>query len=182
MLLDELMFEDPEFDLDLIEEGTEEIIQEGNIKAKGIGAPSKSKQLTRNIMITGSGDVSHQGRMKVSKPGIAISRSTSYNDYISIYRKNKDSIEFEGDLKKIQMNTKEYNYYEDLFIRNENLIQLVSQGNGKYDQYVDKAFVKDEQRRLEGLTVVRDTKGNASIYDKNNNLLQRENIMGERID
>ena len=48
-----------------------EIIEEGNIKAKEIGAPGKSKEKTRHIMITGSGESPYQGRMKVSKRGIS---------------------------------------------------------------------------------------------------------------
>lgn len=110
-----------------------------------------------------------------------MARNTDHDDYISIYRKNKDLIEFNGDLNKIKMNSKEYDYYKNLFIRNENLIQLVKQGNGKYDRYVDDALISDEKRRLSGLTVTRDNDGNASIYDKDGNLLYKENIRRERI-
>lgn len=160
----------------------DDIIEESNIDSSDVGAP-KNKGNVRYIMITGSGDSSHQGRMKVSKPGVRISRNSSHDEYISIYRKseNKNLIEYDGDLKKIDMKNKEYNFYEDLFIRNENLIQLVKTGKGKYDSYVDDALVSDEQRRSSGLTVTRDDKGNASIYDKNGNLLYKENIKGERI-
>lgn len=88
----------------------------------------------------------------------------------------------EGDLDKIDMTEKEYKYYIDLFIRNESLIQLVKDGKGKYDIYIDQAFVHDEQRRLSGLTIIRDKDGNASIYDRMGNLSYKENIMGERIE
>lgn len=158
----------------------EEIIEEANINSSDIGAPSKQGNV-RYIMITNSGKSSHQGRMKVSKPGVRISNKSSHNDYISIYRKNKNSIEFDGDLKKIDMKSKEYKFYEDLFIRNEKLIQLVKTSNGKYDNYVDDALVSDEKRRLLGCTINRDDNGNADIYDEHGKFSHRENIRGEEI-
>lgn len=171
----ELLFEQ------LSSDDSENLIQEAKISTKDIKAPGKNKQLPRYILITGSGASKHNGRMKVTKRGGQISRSTSYDDYIEIYRKDKNSISYDGDLNKIDMTYKEYEFYVDLFIRNESLIQLVRYGNGRYDDYIDAAFISDEQRRLEGLTVNRDMNGNATIY-RGDKLLYKENIMGERIE
>lgn len=88
-----MLFLEYDLEMDLLEmveleiQLNTDLIEEGVIKSKDIGAPGKSKDNARNIMITGSGNASHYGRMKVSKRGVTISRSTSYNDYISIYRK-----------------------------------------------------------------------------------------------
>lgn len=178
-LENELLFEQ------LCQEETENVIFESNINVTKIGAPGSKNKSHRNIMITGSGSSSHQGRMKVSKPGVSINRATSHNDYISIFRKDKNTIAFDGDLKDIKMNTSEYQYYENLFIRNENIIQLVKTGKGKYDNYVDDALIRDEQLRMQHKIVERDVDGNASIYkiDKEGNwvLLYKENIKGEKI-
>lgn len=119
--------------------------------------------------------------MKVSKHGEALSRATNHNNYISIFRKDKDTIEYNGNLKNIDMISSEYEFYKNLFIRNENIIQLIKNGKGKYDEYVDQAFISDEQRRIFGLVVHRDQDGNAKIYDNNGNLLYEENIKGEKI-
>ena len=132
-------------------------------------------------MITGTDKVGHNGRMKVSKYGVRISRSTSHNDYISIYRKNDTTIDYEGDLSKINMDNTEYNFYVNLFLRNEILINLAQ--NDKYIKYIDQAFISDEKdRRNNGHIVIRNQEnGNADVYDKNNNYLYTKNIKGERI-
>lgn len=159
----------------------EQTILEANINTKDISAPHKGKGNYRYIMITGSGISSHNGRMKVSKPGIKITRSTSYEDYISIYRSNDNTIVYEGDLKEIKMTDSEYQYYINLFLRNEVLIQIVKAGNGKYDPYVDKAFTDDEKARLRGLIVNRKANGDVEAYKSDSTLEYRRNIRGEDI-
>jgi len=156
-------------------------ILEANISVDQIGAPKNKNKKPRNILITGSGDSSHQGRMKVSKYGKNITRKSSHDDYISIYRKDKNTISYDGNLKNIDMKPSEYEYYKELFIRNENIIQLVKDEKGKYDEYVDDVLIQDEQNRLNGFTVIRDKDGNASIYNKDGKLDHKENIKGEEI-
>lgn len=176
-LEEEILFEQ------IFNEDTEsDPILEANISVDKINAPTpkKKNKRPRNILITGSGESSHGARMKVSKPGESISRRTSHNDYISIYRYDDDTITYKGNLKDIGMDSSEYKYYEDLFIRNENIIQLVKTGDGKYDQYVDDALIRDEQRRLNGYEINRDKNGNAEIY-KGNKLIEKENIRGDKI-
>lgn len=155
-------------------------IQEGNINSDLVGAPNK-KGNSRYIMITSAGSAKHPGRMKVSKPGSQISRSTSYNDYIEIYRKNATTITYDGNIKNINMKNKELDFYINLFIENENLIQFIRFNNGQYDDYIDSAFVRDIQARMSGLIVNRDRNGNAEIYNINGAFLYRENIKGEKI-
>lgn len=71
--------------------------------------------------------------------------------------------------------------YEDLFQRNEALIQYVRFSNGKYNDYIDNAFVNDENLRKCGYNVIRDRNtGNAMIY-KDDILVRKENIKGEII-
>ena len=159
----------------------EEIIEEANINSSDIKAPSKQGKI-RYIMITGSGISSHNGRMKVSKHGVRITRNTSHKDYISIYRKNNNTIDYEGNLKDIKMSNSEYQYYVDLFIRNESLIQIIKFGNGKYDSYADRAFIDDENDRLSGLIVrCNEINGDADVYNTEGKLLYRRNIRGEKI-
>lgn len=157
-----------------------DMIEEANINTKDISAPHKGNSNYRYIMITGSGSASHAGRMKVSKNGVRISRTTSHKDYISIHKSTDNTIVYEGDLKEIKMNNSEYQYYVDLFIRNQELIQLVK--TGKYDNYIDNAIIEDENARLSGLIVKRDaTNGNAEVYNTAGQLLYRKNIKGEMI-
>ena len=159
-----------------------EIIEEANISSKEIKAPGKKKESPRNILISGADKSSHEERMKVSKRGVSISQSTSHKNYISIYRKNKNTITFDGDLDNIDMSSSEYKFYEDLFIRNENIIKI-ARYNDQYKRYADIAFVKDEKYRSEGKAVVRDIDGNATIYKDASmtKIDHRENIKGEEI-
>lgn len=117
----------------------------------------------------------------MSRRGEVLSRNTSHNDYISIFRKDKNTIDYNGSLKNIDMSSSEYEFYKNLFIRNENIINLIKNGKGKYDQYADKIFISDEQRRISGLTVNRGPDGDAEIYDNKGKLLYMENIKGEKI-
>lgn len=173
-------FEDFETDL-LFEQLSleeEQTILEANISSEDLGIPFKSKK-QRYVMITGAEKVSHNGRMKVSKHGIRISRTTSYNDYISIHRDDSNTITHEGDLTKIGMSNAEYKYYVNLFLRNENLVNLAQ--DNRYDNYVDQAFISDELARNNGNTVNRHKNGDADVYNSAGELLYRKNIKGERI-
>lgn len=81
------------------------------------------------------------------------------------------------------MSNKEYKLYEDLFIRNENLIQFVSNSKGEYKEYIDNAFIHDEKLRREGYIVERDPKnGNAYIYLPNGDLVKVKSITGGELD
>ena len=98
------------------------IIHEENIDQRNLGIPLwKKKSMPRYIMITGSDESSHGGRMKVSLNGEHINNKNKIN-YISIYRKNNNSITYEGDFKNIKITIKEYELYEKLFLRNEDLL------------------------------------------------------------
>ena len=178
-------------DLDLLEEvGLEsvlddDILLEANISSKDIKAPGKPKQDPRSIMITGADLSSHEGRMKVSKRGVNINRKTSHNDYISIYRKNQNTVTYIGDLENIDMTESEYQFYKDLFIRNENIIKIARHDTGRMGAYVDDALIRDEKCRSRGLTVDRDIDGYATISKKNSKgeseVLYREDIKGVKI-
>lgn len=158
------------------------IMHEENIDQRNLGIPLwKKKSMPRYIMITGSDESSHGGRMKVSLNGEYINKKNKIN-YISIYRKNNNSITYEGDFKNIKITIKEYELYEKLFLRNEDLIWSIYFNRGMFGKYPDKAFINDEDRRRKGMIVIRDRyTGNAKIYDKNNNLIRVENIKGEII-
>lgn len=178
-----LNFEDFETEL-LFEQlalDDEHTVLEANIDTRDISAPHKGKGNYRYIMITGSGVSSHNGRMKVSKYGIKITRNTSHEDYISIYRSNNNAIVHDGDLKEIKMSDTEYQYYVNLFLRNEVLIQMVKTGKGEYDPYVDNALVDDEKSRLAGLIVNRKMNGDVEAYKPDGTLEYRRNIRGEYI-
>lgn len=154
---------------------------EANINQIYLGIPNGKKQ-PRNIMITGTENVSHSGRMKISLYGKPITRN-NHNEYIEIYRKNKNTITYIGNLKDINMSNKEYKLYEDLFIRNENLIQFVSNSKGEYKEYIDSAFIHDEKLRREGYIVERDPKnGNVYIYLPNGDLVKVKSITGGELD
>lgn len=60
---------------------------EANINQIYLGIPNGKKQ-PRNIMITGTENASHSGRMKISLHGKPITRN-NHDEYIEIYRKNK---------------------------------------------------------------------------------------------
>ena len=99
-----------DYEMDLLEMvelnstlNSDEFIEEANISSKDIKAPGKSKQDPRSIMITGADSSSHEGRMKVSKRGVNINRKTSHNDYISIYRKNQNTVTYDGKLENINI-------------------------------------------------------------------------------
>lgn len=95
------------------------IIYEANISQKDLYIKkSKNNSNPRYIMITGSDESSHGGRMKVSINGKHINPNNK-NQYISIYRKDDNTISYIGNLSDIKMNKKEYKIYEDLFLRNE---------------------------------------------------------------
>ena len=114
--------------------------------------------------------------MKVSSIGTRINK---YNkkDYISIYRSNRNTISYIGDLKAIKMSTKEYNMYVELFLRNEDLIWSIYNNHSKFGNSIDIAFINDEARRRQGLIVIRDRiTGDAKIFDSNNNLIKIEPI------
>ena len=157
------------------------LLMEQNIDQDNLGIPrSDNKRNSRYIMITGGDEAQHPGRMKVSSYGSKIKRNNK-NQYISIYRSNKDTISYVGDLHDIDMSHSELLEYEDLFQRNEALIQYVRFSNGKYNDYIDNAFVNDENLRKCGYNVIRDRNtGNAMIY-KDNILVRKENIKGEII-
>ena len=80
--------------------------------------------------------------MKVSMQGVPINR-TNQDKYISIYRKNKNTVTFEGRLNNIKMSSSEYEMYVDLFLRNEDLIQYANI-RPENEEFIDKAFIKDE--------------------------------------
>ena len=156
-------------------------LQEANIPAEELNAPQKRKEKSRYILISGSQTAKHPGRMKISKRGSSISRGTSHNNYIEVYKKNDNTITHDGNINNISMSSKELKFYYDLFSRNYNIIQMVKDGDNKYNEYIDNALVKDEQLRNSGKIVKRDTVGNVSVYDKNNNLLYKEDITGKKI-
>ena len=153
------------------------ILREGNVSQDDLGIPRyKNANNPRYVMITGSDESSHGGRMKVSSIGTRINK---YNkkDYISIYRSNRNTISYIGDLKAIKMSTKEYNMYVELFLRNEDLIWSIYNNHGKFGSSIDIAFINDEARRRQGLIVIRDRiTGDAKIFDSNNNLIKIEPI------
>ena len=66
------------------------VLNEANIDQDELGICYKQKA-SRFVMITGSSNSKHHGRMKVSARGIPINR-TNKDKYISIYRKNKNTI------------------------------------------------------------------------------------------
>lgn len=130
-------------------------------------------------MITAANKSDHSGRMKVSLYNTRITPNNK-NQYISIYRKDQNTISYDGSLKSIDMTTNEFKQYAQLFIRNENLIQFIRYTNGKYDSYADKAFIDDENLRRQGYNVIRDRfTGSADVYDQNNKLVYIKNIGGD---
>lgn len=154
------------------------VLNEANIDQDELGICYKQKA-SRFVMITGSSNSKHHGRMKVSARGIPINR-TNKDKYISIYRKNKNTITFEGSLRNIKMSSYEYEMYIDLFLRNEELIQYANT-HPENEKYIDAAFIRDENLRHLGAVVKRsrDT-GDAVIYYQDGTI-KYENIKGEEI-
>ena len=154
------------------------VLNEANIDQDELGICYKQKA-SRFVMITGSSNSKHHGRMKVSARGIPINR-TNKDKYISIYRKNKNTITFEGSLRNIKMSSYEYEMYIDLFLRNEELIQYANT-NPENEKYIDAAFIRDENLRHLGAVVKRsrDT-GDAVIYYQDGTI-KYENIKGEEM-
>ena len=156
------------------------ILSEANISQVDLGIPKyNKKKQPRYIMITAANKSDHSGRMKVSLYNTRITPNNK-NQYISIYRKDQNTISYDGSLKSIDMTTNEFKQYVQLFIRNENLIQFIRYTNGKYDSYADKAFIDDENLRRQGYNVIRDRfTGSADVYDQNNKLVYIKNIGGD---
>lgn len=154
------------------------VLNEANIDQDELGICYKQKA-SRFVMITGSSNSKHHGRMKVSARGIPINR-TNKDKYISIYRKNKNTITFEGSLRNIKMSSYEYEMYIDLFLRNEELIQYANT-HPENEKYIDAAFIRDENLRHLGSVVKRsrDT-GDAVIYYQDGTI-KYENIKGEEM-
>ena len=154
------------------------VLNEANIDQDELGICYKQKA-SRFVMITGSSNSKHHGRMKVSARGIPINR-TNKDKYISIYRKNKNTITFEGSLRNIKMSSYEYEMYIDLFLRNEELIQYANT-HPENEKYIDAAFIRDENLRHLGSVVKRsrDT-GDAVIYYQDRTI-KYENIKGEEM-
>ena len=154
------------------------VLNEANIDQDELGICYKQKA-SRFVMITGSSNSKHHGRMKVSARGIPINR-TNKDKYISIYRKNKNTITFEGSLRDIKMSSYEYEMYIDLFLRNEELIQYANT-HPENEKYIDAAFIRDENLRHLGAVVKRsrDT-GDAVIYYQDGTI-KYENIKGEEM-
>lgn len=156
------------------------ILSEANISQVDLGIQKyNKKKQPRYIMITAANKSDHSGRMKVSLYNTRITPNNK-NQYISIYRKDQNTISYDGSLKSIDMTTNEFKQYVQLFIRNENLIQFIRYTNGKYDTYADKAFIDDENLRRQGYNVIRDRfTGIADVYDQNNKLVYIKNIGGD---
>ena len=154
------------------------VLNEANIDQDELGICYKQKA-SRFVMITGSSNSKHHGIMKVSARGIPINR-TNKDKYISIYRKNKNTITFEGSLRNIKMSSYEYEMYIDLFLRNEELIQYANT-HPENEKYIDAAFIRDENLRHLGAVVKRsrDT-GDAVIYYQDRTI-KYENIKGEEM-
>ena len=154
------------------------VLNEANIDQDELGICYKQKA-SRFVMITGSSNSKHHGRMKVSARGIPINR-TNKDKYISIYRKNKNIITFEGSLRNIKMSSYEYEMYIDLFLRNEELIQYANT-HPENEKYIDAAFIRDENLRHLGAVVKRsrDT-GDAVIYYQDGTI-KYENIKGDEM-
>lgn len=139
------------------------ILLEENINQKELHIPlSRPGIKPRYVMITGAG--SHAGRMKVSLHGVKINPKNK-DKYITIYRKRNDENEYEGNLRNIKMDSKELEIYNNLFDRNKELIQYVVTSKDKINGWlIDDAFIKDEEKRMEGYEVKRDSiTGNAEI-------------------
>lgn len=153
------------------------VLNEANIDQRSLGIQTNKRP--RFVMITGSSKSKHHGRMKVSMQGVPINR-TNQDKYISIYRKNKSTVTFEGRLNNIKMPSSEYEMYVDLFLRNEDLIQYANI-HPENEEFIDKAFIKDENLRHLGAVVKRsrDT-GNATIYYKDG-IIKYEDIKGDEI-
>ena len=154
------------------------VLNEANIDQDELGICYKQKA-SRFVMITGNSNSKHHGRMKVSARGIPINR-TNKDKYISIYRKNKNTITFEGSLRNKKMSSYEYEMYIDLFLRNEELIQYANT-HPENEKYIDAAFIRDENLRYLGAVVKRsrDT-GDAVIYYQDGTI-KYENIKGEEM-
>ena len=152
-------------------------ISEANISSSDIGIGKRDKE--RFIMITGTNNVSHGGRMKISKIKKRINKNTSHSDYISMHYDGKKIVH--EPLTNINMSNKEFKEYENLFMRNINLINL-AQDSSKM-QYVDSALIRDETMRKLKHNVVRDKNGLATIYNKEdeNKIDYIENLEGEII-
>lgn len=160
------------------------IMHEANISQKQLGMPKVKKQNPRYIMITGGSTSGHAGRMKVSAPGVTIDRGNK-SKYISIYRKDKDTITYKSQnpgmgYKDIGMSNAEYKQYEDLFKRNENLIQF-ARSHPEYEQYIDAAMIHDENMRNKGYIVNRDKISGNAIVLSGNDCISYKNIKGENI-
>lgn len=152
-------------------------ISEANISSSDIGIGKRDKE--RFIMITGINNVSHGGRMKISKIKKRINKNTSHSDYISMHYDGKKIVH--EPLTNINMSNKEFKEYENLFMRNINLINL-AQDSSKM-QYVDSALIRDETMRKLKHNVVRDKNGLATIYNEEdeNKIDYIENLEGEII-
>lgn len=156
------------------------IMHEENIRQDKLGIikdKHNKKKPYRYVMVTGAAMADHPGRLKVSDCGVKI-KPNNKNQYISIYRQNKNTISYEGNYRNINMTCDELNQYKNLFERNENLIQFIRYSSGMYDARIDNAIIEDEMLRSQGYIVIRDRNtGSRSVYDSNNNLLYTTNIM-----
>ena len=122
----------------------------------------------------------HGGRIKVSARRATINANNK-SDYVSIYvanEKNKD-VRIEGNPKNIKLKGDELEYYKNLCLRHNNLIQCATDPNML--DYAEKAFIEDEQRYVNKINYKRDRNGNLTIYDKEDKVTAKYNIKGDEI-
>lgn len=151
----------------------------GNVYTKDIGLKGKKE---RGILITYAPGT-HSGRMKISASGKSVN---SNSEYITIYYDNNDIIldkKCKRTLDDIDMNSKEFKTYKDLYLRNKELINLAGNLKDNLDD-INDAFRNDEILRNKKHKIVeRDKDGNATIYDeKHPDIVEKRiNLKGEEI-
>jgi hypothetical protein len=150
------------------------------LESEDLGLPVKGGK-SRIIMIGMTGN-QHGPRIKISKYGKGIKRNDK-KSYVGLYTKDEptgnDKFYFEGDPKNVDLRGEELKSYEDIFIRNYNLIRLAQDSSNLDD--CETALLNDEKLYRDGVKYERDKFGTLIVYDDKGNISYRKNLKDDKI-
>ena len=154
------------------------VLETNAFSADEISAPKKKSNKARYILIGKSKDASRPGRMKITKRGKSITSDHNNCISISVANENNGTFNIDGNPDNIDMNNKELNYYKELCLRHNNLLQCA-----KWAELndVQKAFIDDENKYLNGVSYYRDKNGDIEIYDNKGKITEKYDIKGDKL-
>ena len=136
---------------------------------KDIGRKPNNKNEYRYVLISMGEKAKHgAGRLKVTNFGNSNTRDHNNTTSFFVTNEKKNIVETEH-LEATNMTREEVEYFKTLTLRNWNLIKFCRTHSG-LDQECMNAFIRDEQRRLNGIDVVRDPITGNATYLQNDEI------------